>query len=92
MRSRKPESSSVYIFGSFLSSNTPSDIDILVLYDPVYCVPDRAYEAHETEIEYISSQVKLKPHVVLLTYEEEHDVGFMMRYEGVKAVESFAWY
>jgi hypothetical protein len=75
-----------------LSSDVPQDIDVLVLYDPSCCAPDKAYVIHKAEIEYIGLQVGLKPHAVLLTYDEEREIGFIEREAGAKVVESFAWH
>ena len=41
-----PEGSLAFVFGSFLRSDAPSDLDVLLLYDPEICDPKEAYCAH----------------------------------------------
>ena len=41
-----PEGSTAFVFGSFLTVAEPSDLDVLLLYDPTTCDPRDAYRAH----------------------------------------------
>jgi predicted nucleotidyltransferase len=74
---RLPESSIAYIFGSFLSSASPSDIDVLVVYDTETCPPDLAYELHRDFINQLRSSVGLDVHITLLTKSEERGSDFI---------------
>jgi predicted nucleotidyltransferase len=72
-----PSASRAYVFGSFLTTGQPQDIDILVNYDPVICPPADAYEAHTDFIDYMQESFGLRVDLTLLTYEEEQSSGFI---------------
>jgi predicted nucleotidyltransferase len=78
-----PEKSTAYVFGSFLYKESPNDIDILILYDPVICAPEKAYLIHNLFIENIKNLFGLPVDITLLTYMEEQRAGFIEKAQAV---------
>ena len=72
-----PISTRAYIFGSYLHSDSPADIDLLIVYDEKECVPAVAYQNHKRLIEYIGSIAGLSVHPTLLTCKEEKHSEFI---------------
>ena len=72
-----PKSSVPYVFGSFLSSSSPRDIDILIVYDPAICNPAQAYDLHLEFADNLERAVGLPVHLTLLAMEEERGCGFI---------------
>jgi predicted nucleotidyltransferase len=75
----KPEWCSVYFFGSFLYSDDPSDIDILIVYDPVQCPPSRIQARTKPFRGQLSELFRLNVDVVHLTKKEAQDTDFIAR-------------
>ena len=72
-----PKSSSAYIFGSFLKSASPNDVDVLVVYDPQFCAPAQAYELHSSFVNRLKEVTGIPVHVTLLTAGEERGCNFI---------------
>jgi predicted nucleotidyltransferase len=72
-----PEGSSVYVFGSALSSAQPKDIDILVVYDPMVCSPSRAYAYHEQFLNQLAEMIELPIDITLLSKTEADETRFV---------------
>ena len=72
-----PESSTAFIFGSFLTAAEPADLDVLVLYDPVTCDPRDAYDAHSNFLDAVRRLVTIPVDLTLLTYMEAHGCRFL---------------
>lgn len=72
-----PEGSSVFLFGSALRSSQFSDVDMLILYDPTLCAPDRAHSEHKGFVDGIAKDIDVPIHLCLLTYQEERTTGFI---------------
>ena len=72
-----PEGSTAFIFGSFLTAAEPSDLDVLLLYDPIRCDPRDAYGAHATFLDAVKRLVPVPVDVTLLTYMEAHGCRFL---------------
>jgi predicted nucleotidyltransferase len=77
------ELSVAYVFGSFLRSATPDDIDILIVYDPRACSPIVAYERHRDFVARLQQATGIAVHLTLLTTDEERGCGFI---NDVKAI------
>ncbi len=77
IRREIPDWASVYVFGSALRSANPSDLDLLVIYEPRLCPPKQARDTAETLVAELTRDMGLQPHVVVLTKTEEQDVGFI---------------
>lgn len=75
--SKLPNSSTAFIFGSFLSRSDPSDIDVLILYDPLEFKPEYAYRSHASFVGELQRLVALPVDLTLLTYEEEQSSDFI---------------
>jgi len=71
----------VFVFGSALRSNNPSDLDLLVVYDPVLCPTSQARDRAEQLASSLACGVNLPRHVVVLSKSEERSVAFI-RSEG----------
>jgi len=72
-----PEGSQAYVFGSFLTTDQPEDIDVLILYDPSVCPPEGAYSAHALFAKNLRQLSGLPVDLTLLTYEEERSSRFI---------------
>jgi predicted nucleotidyltransferase len=72
-----PKGTKTYVFGSYLHSNNPSDIDVLVIYDEKHCLPCDAYKTIYSIIQKLESQLGYKIDLVLLTETEEKSVNFL---------------
>jgi len=72
-----PKSSTAYVFGSFLRSNSPRDLDVLIVYDQRLCAPSEAYRYHDDFIRQIQSVVNIDVDVTLLTQEEVKSSRFI---------------
>ena len=72
-----PERSLAFVFGSFLTSGAPSDLDVLLLYDPATCDPREAYRAHATVLDAVKRLVRVPVDVTLLTHMEAHGCRFI---------------
>jgi hypothetical protein len=72
-----PESSLAYIFGSFLNSASPNDVDVLIVYDPLFCAPAHAYELHTSFVNRLQEITGIAVHVTLLTTDEERESNFI---------------
>ena len=72
-----PKDSTAFIFGSFLTAAEPSDLDVLLLYDPVTCDPRDAYGAHATFLDAVKRLVPVPVDLTLLTYMEAHGCRFL---------------
>ncbi|WP_147270548.1 hypothetical protein [Marinomonas foliarum] len=77
MLTKLPEGTEVYVFGSFINTASPNDLDILFLYDPSKCLPQNAYKEHLSFIEYLEVCSELKVDATLLTYEEQLESNFL---------------
>ena len=76
---RIPSTSALYIFGSALTSPNPNDLDVLVVYNPVECSSQEAYQLHRETIEDLVQLYGLPVHITLLTPSEESNVSFIQR-------------
>ena len=72
-----PEGSAAFVFGSFLTAAEPSDLDVLLLYDPATCDPRDAYRAHAAFLGAVKRLVSLPVDITLLTHVEAHGCRFL---------------
>jgi predicted nucleotidyltransferase len=75
----EPINSEVYVFGSYLSSPSPDDIDILIVYDQGECDAAHAFERHSNLMQEISLRFNLRVDAALLTKTEEAECSFVSR-------------
>lgn len=87
MHTKLPEGTSVYVFGSFLNTRFPNDLDILFLYDPNKCLPQNAYREHRSYIEHLKVCSGLTVDATLLTYDEQRQSDFLSISKAVLATE-----
>jgi predicted nucleotidyltransferase len=88
MRPEIPNWAEVFVFGSASNSGNPKDLDLLVVYDPAECPPSQARDKAEVLALELARDLKLQPHVVVLTKSEEEEVRFIQS-EG--CVEFDSW-
>ncbi len=79
MHIRIPDFSKLYIFGSIITSSSPNDLDILIVYDPIKCSPMIAYNKHSDTILDLGEHFGLPVHLTLLTPSEEFKTNFISR-------------
>ena len=72
-----PEGSTAFVFGSFLTIAEPSDLDVLLLYDPTTCDPRDAYRAHAAFLGAVTQVVSVPVDITLLTHMEAHGCRFI---------------
>ena len=73
----RPNGVSVYVFGSTLKGQAESDIDLLFVYDPRKIFPRAIYTGLRPFVRRIEASLGASVHPVVLTIEEERDVGFI---------------
>ena len=72
----------VYVFGSTLASNKiPSDIDVLIIYSEYSNTIQRQISEFEKHLE---SESGLPIDLTILSFEEEHQVGFLGKVTAIK--------
>lgn len=79
----KPLNTKWYIFGSFLHSDSPSDIDLLVVYDPLEVHPKNVTKHCKPLFAAIEQAISLKVHSTILTCSEEQESEFVERSKAV---------
>ena len=72
-----PKSSLAYLFGSFLNSTSPNDVDVLIVYDPQFCAPANTYELHGSFVNRLQEITGIAVHITLLTTDEERECNFI---------------
>ena len=83
----KPLNTMWYIFGSYLHSDSPSDIDLLVVYDPLEVHPKDVAKYCKPLFAAIEQAISLKVHSTILTYSEEREAEFVERSKAVPLEE-----
>jgi predicted nucleotidyltransferase len=66
-----PEGCALYVFGSYLRIDNPTDFDLLVVYDPQIVAPARVYAALAVVTGSIEEIVGLDVNLMALTQAEE---------------------
>lgn len=56
-----------------------ADVDLLILYDPAFCHPERAHTEHRSFVDAVTQMVGAPVHLCLLSYGEEKESGFIFR-------------
>jgi len=67
----------LYLFGSVLYSDTPSDIDIAIIYDKNYISVQQAIQYRSELLNDLSQKIELKIDTILLSREEEKEAKFL---------------
>ncbi len=67
-----------YLFGSVLYSDTPSDIDIAIIYDKNFISVKEAIQYKNELIESLSEVNTLKIDTILISKEEEKETEFLL--------------
>lgn len=78
-----PSLSQIYVFGSYLRSDAPADIDLLIVYDISECLPSEAHQRHKALLQEIQARFRLQVHAILLTQREESEIAFVSDTEAV---------
>jgi predicted nucleotidyltransferase len=73
-----------FIFGSAVYSETPSDLDVAIIYDKRYVTIEEAIEYRRRLIKEMSRQNSLIIDSILLSKEEETEMSFL---ENAKYIE-----
>jgi predicted nucleotidyltransferase len=60
-----------------LNSSSPSDVDVLVVYDPQFCSPAQAHELHSSFVNRLQEITGTAVHITLLTTYEERGCDFI---------------
>jgi predicted nucleotidyltransferase len=74
-----PDGTEVYVFGSYLDTVEPEDIDILVVYDEHACHPKNAFVTYKLLLQQIENILSYKVDLTLLTKKEERSLRFKDR-------------
>lgn len=77
MHIKLPDNTKVYVFGSYLYSDQPNDLDILVVYDPLVIHPSKAYEEFKPMFICLEYLIGLKVDSTLLTVAELEQSEFL---------------
>jgi hypothetical protein len=79
MHTKLPDNTRTYVFGSWLTSERPADLDVLIVYDPVHCDPSDAYSRLSPLLSYLEELTGLKAHATILSHSEQEDAGFVAK-------------
>jgi predicted nucleotidyltransferase len=71
-----PDGTEVFVFGSAKNSVDPSDLDVLVVYDPAKLAPEHACYAMKPFFARLARAAHLNVHAVILSKSEELQVQF----------------
>jgi predicted nucleotidyltransferase len=66
-----------YVFGSAVYSDTPSDIDVAIIYDKRYVDIREAIEYRHALAEEMMRQTSMMIDIILLSVEEEIEMSFL---------------
>jgi hypothetical protein len=78
-----PDGSSVFLFGSAAQTSRYNDVDLLILYDPTLCLPERAHREHKAFVDLAANEIGATIHLCLLTYHEERTTGFIAKVSAI---------
>ncbi len=67
----------LYLFGSSIYSDTPSDIDIAIIYDKNFISIQQALEFRSELLNDLSTKSEMKIDTILLSKEEETETEFL---------------
>jgi hypothetical protein len=84
-----PDGTTLYIFGSALHSQTPQDLDVLVVYDPARVSPLTVYEQMQSTFLELRKRTGLSVHPTLLALTEALESRFLERYG---CIDAAAWH
>jgi predicted nucleotidyltransferase len=71
---------SVYVFGSFLNSKTPQDLDVLLVYEAHNTQSCKlAIAFRETLTSIVESKLDISADVILLSISEEEEMQFVVQ-------------
>jgi len=77
VHTRLPDGSEAYIFGSSLHSAKPSDVDLLIVYDPSKHNPVNAHGLFTSIGEWMAELTGRTVDLTLLTISEERESNFI---------------
>ncbi len=66
-----------YVFGSAVYSETPSDIDVAIIYDKQYVTVEEAIEYRRELVERMMEMNSMMIDSILLSIEEEMEMAFL---------------
>jgi hypothetical protein len=65
-------------------SSRYNDVDLLILYDPILCPPERAHREHRVFVDRVAEMVDAPIHLCLLSYDEERATDFIGRVSAIR--------
>ncbi|WP_324069663.1 MAG: hypothetical protein RSE15_03830 [Flavobacterium sp.] len=74
----------IYLFGSSIYSDTPSDIDIAIIYDKKFISIQQAVEYRAELLNNLSIKSEKKIDTILLSKEEEIETEFLLNAKHMK--------
>lgn len=76
----------IWLFGSARASETPRDIDVLIVYDATVVPIAQAIELRERLAKLIAAQAKVPADIVLLSRHEVAETQFIKRIQPIRLV------
>ena len=83
-----PERSTAFVFGSYLTSAVPRDLDLLIIYDIAVCPPSDAYRVHAHFTANLREMAGVPIDLTLLTSTEADRTQFVERSNAI-AIETW---
>lgn len=74
----------LYLFGSAIYSDTPSDIDIAIIYDKNFISIQQAISFRSELLDILSIKTDMKIDTILLSKEEEIETDFLVNAKHIK--------
>ena len=84
-----PDGIALYIFGSCLKSETPNDIDLIIIYDKNIYQGSTIFKICAKMLEEVSDFFNLPIHTTYLSQEEEHRIDFIKKVGAELIVNKF---
>ena len=78
-----PSGSAVFLFGSATRGRNYDDIDLLILYDPNSCAPQKSYNEHRAFVDKAAELLDAPIHLSVLTYDYEKSTGFIVKVSAI---------
>lgn len=74
----------IFLFGSILYTNSPNDIDILILYPISTSYIDKIFELRDNIKMILEKELSIDIDILILSYEEEKEIEFIQNEKAIK--------
>jgi len=86
---RVPKDIDIYIFGSYINSEKPNDVDLIIIYDSNIYAKNSIYDYCSNIINQIKEKSRLPIDVTFLSIKEEIEIQFVEFVEAISINDIF---